>query len=380
MRKSKYIKMFWNEKFFEMPDGAIKSKMTALKFGFIKNKINLVQPFLFVCNKTTPCDKTLVSNIFKGNFVFLKDEVIQDIYDGKFSKEDYAELIDSFNLLRDGLISVVIFPEKRLTIFGKTGHIPHEISNLIFDSNFNVKFISLVGTYFAMPIWAKDFRHCETRFHQQFSFKHSTLEGLNPDQLNEAVNAYMPSSATTYSNKYNPYIRSNTKAQNLETLIYCCPNCKSFFSVYSEFNCLKCKECGTAVEMSSNGTILLSKNITDLDSFSDFQFDALNDIFFDDKKPMIEYSNVRTILNSDSDDIIFMGKTSISIFCNRLVIKYPAKDEIYKLLNVTSIEFDKNNTVYIYLKNKYKLTLCGTNKENFYIMFDLHRIIHKKKD
>ena len=127
--------MFWNEKFFEMPDGLIKSKMTAIKFGFVKNKINLVQPFLFVCNKTTPCDKTLVSNIFKGNFVFLKDEVIQSIYDGTFSKEDYAELIAAFNLLRDGLISVVIFPEKRLTIFGKTGYIPYEISNLIFDSN-----------------------------------------------------------------------------------------------------------------------------------------------------------------------------------------------------------------------------------------------------
>ena len=39
MRKSTYIKTFWNEKYFELPDNLIKSKLTAFKFGF--NKITL---------------------------------------------------------------------------------------------------------------------------------------------------------------------------------------------------------------------------------------------------------------------------------------------------------------------------------------------------
>lgn len=380
MRKSKYIKTFWNEKFFELPDNIIKSKLTAMKFDFIKNKINLVQPFLFICNKTTYFDKRLISNALKGNFVFLKDEVIQSIYDGTLSEDDRNELLKSFELLHDGLISVVVFPEKRLTIFGKTGYIPYEISNFLFDTKYDLKFMSLVGTYFAMPIWAKEVRRCETRFHQQFSIKHKTLEGLNPDKLNEAINAYMPSSATIYSNKYNPYIRSNTKAQDLETLIYCCPNCEKFFSLYSEFNCIKCRECGTAVEMSSNGTILLSKNITDLDSFADFQFNTLSNIFFDDKNPMIEYNSVKVWNKSKNDETTFIGTAPISIYCNRFIVKYPAKDVTYKLLDVSAIEFDRDNTVYIYFKNKSTLTLCGTKKENFYILFDLHKIIHNKKD
>ena len=75
MRKNKYIKLFINEDYFEYPDGFLKSRFIAHKFNFIKNKINILNPFLFICNKTTLYDKPLISNAIKGHFVFLKDYV-----------------------------------------------------------------------------------------------------------------------------------------------------------------------------------------------------------------------------------------------------------------------------------------------------------------
>lgn len=380
MRKSTYIKTFWNEKYFELPDNLIKSKLTAFKFGFNKNKINLVDPFVFLCNKTTSYDKTLLSNALKGNFVFLKDEVIQKIYENTLSKEEYSELIDTFEALKNAFISVVIFPEKNLTIFGKTATLPLEITKFIYDTKFDIKFLSLVGTYFASPVWAPDFRKCETRFHHQFTIKHEDVEDIIESDFNMALNNYMPSSATVYSQRFNPYIRSNTKAHNLETLFYCCSNCKKFFTVYSEFSCIKCRECGTAVEFSSNGNLMLSKNVTDLISYADLQFEELNKLYFDDKKPMIEYPFIKLWISSNDGVNDYVGAAKLDIFCNKLTLTYPSNKLTIKLLDITLVEYVKNNTLILTLKSKDKIYLSGNKKENFFIIHDLHKIIHKKID
>ena len=147
MRKNKYIKMFLNEDYFEYPDGMLKSKITALKFGYVKNKINIMHPFLFVCNKTTLFDKTLISNTLKGHFVFLKDSVIQKLYDGTLSSEERKDILNSFARLKEALISVVVFPEKNITIYGKTGYVAESVTQFLHETKYNMKFLSLVGTY-----------------------------------------------------------------------------------------------------------------------------------------------------------------------------------------------------------------------------------------
>lgn len=380
MRNAKFIKMFWNERFFEMPNNLILSKLVSLKFNYNKNKINVVHPYIFLCNKTTEFDKYLITNTLSGIFVFLKDSVIQSIYDGTLEEDDKRELIESFKELKDAYISVVIFPEKSVTTFGETGNIPLAVSNFLRETTYDLKFISLVGTYFAKPVWSPSFRRCNTRFHHQFTVRYDDTTNITKQEFNDVINNYMPSSATVYSSKYNPYIRSNAKAQNLETLFYCCPNCRKFFTIYSEFDCIKCKNCGTAVECSTNGTILLSKNITDLVSYAEFQYNELKKMFFDDKKPLVEYNNVIVNLMIIDDAASYSGPASISIYCNKFIVKYPARDIDYNLHNIVYVEYCRNNTLKVKFKDNSKIYISGKNKENFYIIHDLHKFISQTKN
>ena len=378
MSRTKYLKSFIDYRYFDFPEKFIKSKITAIKFRYVNHRINLVNPYIFLCNKTTEFDRFLISTTLKGNFVFLKDSVIQKIYNGLLSEEETENLLKSFKVLKSAFISVVIFPEKSITAFGKTGELPTEITDFLFKTNYDFKFFSFVGTYFSMPIWAEEFRRCDTRFNQQFHISHKDLVGLKQADVNFAFNSYMPSSATTYSYKYNPYILSNKKAQNIETLIYCCPNCKKFFSLYSEFNCLKCRECGTAVEFSMNGTILLSSNITDLDSFADFQYNVLKNLYFSDKKPMIEYNTIKVLKMITELTSEYMGLANIKIYCNKFVIDYPSKTETYKLIDIKDVNYLPRNTLSILMKNGVSIMISGDNKENFYIIKDLHKFFNEE--
>lgn len=380
MRNSKFIKSFWNEDFFEMPNNIISSSLISFKFNYSKNKINIVHPYIFLCNKTTEYDKKLISNTLKGMFVFLKDSVIQSIYENTIKDSEKEELIESLKILKDAYISVVVFPEKNVSTFGETGNIPLVISNFLRETTYDLKFISLVGTYFAKPVWSPNFRKCNTRFNQQFTVKFEDTTKLSNQEFNDVVNNYMPSSATIYSSKYNPHIKSNTKAQNLETLFYCCSNCKKFFTVFSEFDCIKCNDCGSAVECTTNGTFYLSKNVTDLVSYAEFQYDELSKMFFEENKLLIEYDNINVNLMLVSDTSSYNGLAAVSIYCNRFVVKYPARDVAYSLHDVDYVEYNRNNTLKVQFKDRSKIYLSGNNKENLYIIHDLHKFIEQTKN
>ena len=380
MRNSKFIKSFWNETFFEMPNNIISSVLASFKFNYSKNKINIVHPYIFLCNKTTEYDKKLISNTINGMFVFLKDSVIQKIYENTLKDSEKEELIESFKALKEAYISVVIFPEKNVTTFGETGNIPMTISNFLRETTYDFKFISLVGTYFAKPVWSPIFRRCNTKFHQQFNVKFEDTTTLSNQEFNDVINNYMPSSATVYSSKYNPYIKSNAKAQNLETLFYCCSNCKNFFTVYSEFDCIKCNDCGSAVECTANGTFYLSKSVTDLASYAEFQYNELSKMFFDENKPLVEYKNINANLMLVDQISSYNGLASISIYCNRFIVKYPARDVSYSLHDIDYVEYNKNNTLKVKFKDDSKIYLSGKNKENFYIIHDLHKFIKQTKN
>ena len=381
MNRNKYIKTFWNERFFDLPEKTLKSKITALKLGYIKNKINLVKPILFVCNKTSPFDRKLITNTMNGSFVFLKDWVIQEIYNGNFSEENKKELYKSFKTLKEAYISVVVFPEKNLTVFGKPSHLPLEITNFLNETDYDIKFLNLVGSYFAKPIWSPIVRRCETRFHHQFSIGKLERSDLSNNDINEYMNSYMPSSASVYTYKFDPEIRSNDKAHNLETIVYCCPSCKKFFTLYSEFNCLKCKECGSAIECSSSGRISLSSKISTFDDLSEFQFNTLKDIYFDDRKPMISYENVSVYtLPKNSQLVIDIGNLKVDIFCNKIVINTEAKKVSYKLIDVKEVEYKPDNMLYVTMNNSERFILHGNDKENFYIIHDLLEVMKQIKN
>lgn len=368
----KFISNIIDNEYFELPPNRLKCKMVGFLRSFVPNNIELVNPHIVICNKTGKFDKILVTNIITSNFVFLKDSVIEKIYNDDFPENKKKDLMDSFKHLKQAFVSVVIFPEFNCSIFGNSEELPQKITDFLCETNFDIKFLTLVGSFFNYPIWAPKPRISSINISQQFTIKSSFLAGLSPEEKNLAINNNMPSSATIYGSRFPVMIKSNNLAENIESIVYACPKCGTLFSVYSEYNYLKCRECGSAIEFAHNGQISLSNTIHTFDDFDEFLFNNLKNRSFS-IKPIISYDNVYLMTRLTNGKIKELGQIALTIFANKIEIKTSNKTTTIKFSNIKNIKLVEDNTIIIFTKNE-EFVVKGKNKENFYILFHLQKI------
>lgn len=374
MSSTKIIKQFANPKFFDLPLNKIKSKYLSFKYGFLSQNIETINPYIFICNKTTKLDHYFVENYIQSAHVFLKDTVVQKLNNNTLLEKDKQELLKNLKLLKTAMISVVIFPEKNYSIFGDSNFLPLSVTNFLKETSFDIKFLNLVGTYYSYPIWSKEFKRCNCYFNQQKTIKSIELENKSNKEVNELINSSMPSSASIYSKKYNINIRSNKRAEGVEQIIYYCVNCKHLFSVYSEFNCLKCKNCGTAIEFSNSGEILLSNEVGSLDDIKKLQFDALKNIEFT-INPIITYNNIKFLSVLYLNSYKVLGDINIEIYADKIKFYKNSYNKEIMFNDLFSIDLDFNNIICLTLLSGEKIAFKGEHKENFYIIIDLFHII-----
>ncbi len=367
----KYISKFINTNFFEFPTRPLIAKIKGLKFGVVANYIEFINPALVICNKSSNLDKLFVSRIITSDFVFLKDKYINKIYTGTLTDKERELIIKSMKYLKEAFVSVVVFPENSYTIFGRCDILPEKITEFLFESTLDIKYLNIIGSYYTFPVWSKQPRRYEIKFTNQFTLPYRKLKNFNPAERNELINHHMPSSATMYAIKYPALIRSRNRAEDFETIMYICPHCNSMFSLYSEFNCLKCKNCGSALEFSIDGAILLSNKLNTFDQVEDFLFDTLKKRSFS-LKELISYPNVSIIKRIGNKEYSAPNYT-LTIYADRFVISNQKTSRSVNLSEVTNISLDYKNTIIIDLKDE-QIIVRGEHKENFYILIDLNKI------
>lgn len=365
-------KIFSNNKYFELPPSKLACNFQAHSFSFVTSKHYLKEPSIYLVNKTCTYDKFLVSHALVGNFVFLRHEIINKVHNNMLSLEDIKEINNLTETLKEHGYSIVIFPEKDVTLFGKSSILPLHVTDFLCDFNLDINFFFLVNTYFCHPIWAKSHRHCNCRYVQQFTLTVDEYKNSTPQRRNDQINDHIPSSASVYATKYPIHIKGGKLAENIETLMYACPKCNELFSVYSEYNCLKCKECGSAIEFSSDGKILLSNTIEKFDDIPLFLYETLKSKTFNETKPITKYNKVyfANLLTGSSTRY---ANTLVEIFPGKLHIKNSFIDEIFNIYDIKDFHIIRNNTAVFEIKN-HKFALIGKNKENFYIIKDLYKL------
>ena len=367
----KYISKFINTDFFEFPTRPLLAKIKGLKYGVVSNYIELVNPALIICNKSSSLDKLFVSRIITSDFVFLKDKYISKIYNGTLTNKEKELIIKSMKYLKEAFVSVVVFPEYGYSIFGRCEILPETITEFLFETTFDFKYLNIIGSYYTYPVWSKEPRRYEIKFTQQFNLSNKKLKHFTAVERNELINHHMPSSATMYAIKYPALIRSKNRAENFETIMYICPHCNSLFSLYSEFNCLKCSNCGSALEFSIDGALLLSNKLNTFDQVEEFLFDNLKKRSFS-LKELISYPNVSIIKRVGNKEYSVSGYT-FTIYADRFTISNGKTTRSINLADVTNIILDYKNTIIIDLKDE-QLIVRGEHKENFYILIDLNKI------
>ncbi len=378
MNNKKYIKTFINYKFFDLPASNLKSSFYAKKMTLSTAKIVSVKPFIYLCKSNSRFDKFLISNAFSSNFVFLNSETTWKINYNLLPKADYEELIKSVKTLADAMISIVIFPEKSCCPFGEFEPISMNMTKFLQQAGYNLKYINIAGAFFNFPVWAKNHRKCATKVCEQTKIAYEKIASTTLEDANFVVNHYLPSTASIYAKKFPIELKSNKLAEGFEQILYCCPHCKIFFNNYAEFNCIKCKNCGSAIEMSNNGDILLSKNYHSFDDLKDFQLLELQKQKF--KNITInEYDKIFAYHIYSEKSKVSLGEFVMKIFDNGFEISHADTVKTFKFKDIENISVQANNQIIIMLKNNDRYAFQGKNKENLYIIIDLFKLFLTKK-
>lgn len=367
----KYLKKYADLDFFDLPENGLHSKFLAFKYHSTYPKIESVLSELFICNKTSPYDKKLLSNSIATNYVILKDSVVQKFYNDEISNEELEDLKKSIDRLQTYFISLVIFPERHASLFGDFEKISTKMTNFIYSLKFDkINFVNLIGSFYIHPIWANKDRLCTTKIDNRFSLDGYSQKNVTMSEFNGLFNKYMPSSASVYSEKFPIYMRGNNLAENFERIYYICPHCNSFLSLYSEYSCIKCKECSSAFEFNDNYDIDLTNKFTNLDEAKKYQYDKLQLVNKIDDK-MFLYPNIEYYEFS----IKYLETINLSIYYDK--VSYKLRNENIELYfkNIKDIYLTYNNTLKIKMngENDY-INLRGKNNENLYIIVDLYKI------
>lgn len=363
-----------NPNYFTKPKSKLINNLTLSKYSFYKIDIYDEKPCIYISPNVSIIGKNLITKCLNIKFVFLKEDIVSKINSNKLSEKEENLLLEEIKSLTNFGYSISLFWNDTPSLFGENEKITKYLALFLHKTKLDVKFLSFPGEFFALPVWSQNYRKTKIYANQKIIIRARNLEGLNKKEIEKTFHDLTPSSANEYRKKFPVNIQSNNTAVGLEQVIYACPNCKKLLSLYSEYSCIKCKECGSAIEFGKNGNILFSKNISSFDDIADFQFSCLNKHDFNIYE-IIQYNKITQILSENCKKTINID-IILHIYAEKLVIENPLthKKTNYYYEDFESVNYFQNNLLSITTKNAKRLNFFGKNNENLLIIKDLVKI------
>lgn len=362
-----------NTEFFEVPQKKFLWNLFARNFLMDNREIDSLNPCIFLCYNISTLSKKLISSAIRNKFVFINQTTSIAIMNGSLSKTKYSELLKCIEQLKENDYSIVFINGEYPSVFGDYQLLSKSTSSFLYDTNLDIKYLLFPAEYYSMPMWSENERRCKIHPIQNIAVTHRKLEGFTEDETLEYLNNLTPASANVYSVKYPLTIRDQSRASFLERIMYCCPKCSSFFSVYSEFSCIKCSSCMAAIEISSDGAILFSSQIKSFDDIEEFLFNTLTKKGFD-INPIVTYENV--LLKERIDEKPKLSKPAkLTIYADKFTIEQEdSKKQTFEFNDVSKIDLTFNNTLVLVTSNNKKFIISGKERDNLYIMKDLVKL------
>ena len=363
-----------NAEYFKLPKMKILNNLVLAKYDFLPIELTTNSPCIYLSQKTSDIDSNLITKCIKNKFVFLKDEVLFKISNNTLKEKEEKSLLEEIKNIVKENYSISIIHGTYQTIFGENEPVPKHLALFLRKTGLDIKFLTFPGEYFADPIWADKPRQTKILSSQQITIKQRYLDGLTNDEIAGYFQNSIPSSASTYLGKYPITIHSNNIATGLDRMMYCCPNCKNLLTIYSEFSCIKCRECGMVIEFSPEGTILFSNEIKLFDDIEYFQFNNLlkKDLTIN---KLAEYKNTTQIISENCKKTIKIA-IILQIYAEKLIIENSLTHKKTTIFyeDIEFIEYLKHNMFKFKTKNAKEFCFIGNSNENFYIIKDLIKL------
>lgn len=250
----------------------------------ILQKVNISKPSIVLSNHTSFYDFIYTTTAVYPNRInyLAADKMFYDPGLGFFLKlaraipkclfqQDLVSIRATKKILEQkGIIG--IFPEGQISSIGRTNEPPYAIAKLIKRMNVDVYIVKHENAYFVNPPWTKrSFRgKLFTTMHQLFSKEE--LEEASEQAIFDAIVQGLYYDAGSFNKEYR-FIYKPNDIDNLESLIYRCPEC-GVEDMTTNKHSLVCKQCSHSLEYNKYGLL----NETSIGELYDAQAQIIKDL------------------------------------------------------------------------------------------------------
>lgn len=165
---------------------------------------------------------------------------------------------------------MVIFPEARYSLDGCTSFMAESTGGLVHMLKTPVAVLKIRGNFVDLPQWNK---------HSKKSYVEATLEPLFTaeeaatlpvDELNRRINEAFTYDDFKWQKENGIVIDHPQRADGLHSLLYKCPNCLCEGETESETDTLRCRKCGKAWYMETDGSLRALEGETEFSHIPDW--------------------------------------------------------------------------------------------------------------
>ena len=135
--------------------------------------------------------------------------------------------------IRDGY-SVAMAPEGNRSFDGVTCPIPDSVAKLVRKSGATLVTFRFTGGYFTSPRWSRGFRRGRIMGKPMGIYTPEGLKEMKPKELADRIREDLWVDAMTDEKKRPIPYQSRHRAEYLESLLYLCPKCRTFDSLYAD--------------------------------------------------------------------------------------------------------------------------------------------------
>ena len=272
-------------------------------------------------------------NLFtKQPLKFVLEEIAHAIPKSK-GTSDIRTAKELIGAVRKGY-PICIFPEGNTTFNGETNYIEPSTMKLIKKLKIDVVACKVEGGYLSKPRWATSKRkNRRVKFTYKIIISKEELKELSVEEISEIVNRELYSNDYDYQRQAKIKHPGKNKAEGLENILYTCPECESFGTIFTKGDQILCTHCKTKGRVDDYGFL------------EGFRFD--NTVDWDNWQRQYDEELVNQVIESKALIYDVNDEDLSRDYLGEITIKY--KNRKFILSGVIDLEMDfediKNTTV-----------------------------------
>lgn len=296
------------------------------------------ETFILISNHTTMLDPVYEAIAFKEYLRFVaSDHLLRMGAWGKYMKfcvnpipkRRGADSSHTMELMKESVkngVNVCIHAEGFSSINGETSFVSPRTGAMVKESGVGLITYHFIGGYFKDPRWAKYSRR--GKFHGSVvnEYTPEDLQKMSVDEINEAIRRDIYVNAYEEQRKNPLKYKGKALAEDLETILYICPECKKIGKLHSHDNEFAC-ECGYKMTIDEygffKGNNLIFDNVLDWDKWQKKFIIENTESFktFKDEPITTDNKQIFYCVEGDGEKELFSNNCVISLFCDRIQFK-----------------------------------------------------------